>query len=130
MLSVTQSIVVIFGVLICIASIVGLVAPHWLLRKVRDAWQSRQAMVFAVIIRIFLGVTLILAAPGTRYPVAMRIIGSLGLVAALGLPVIGWARIDNLLEWFQRRPAWVTRLWTLFGVTAGGFIAIAGATHQ
>ena len=128
MLSVAQPIAVIFGVFICIASTVGVVAPHWLIRVVRDAWQTRQAMTMAVLARVFLGLVLILAAPGTRYPGALRIIGSLGLVAAVGLPVIGWARIDNLLEWFQRRPVWLVRLWTLFGVAVGGFIVIAAAT--
>ena len=130
MLSMMQPIVVIFGVLICMASTAGFIAPEWLLRNVRHAWQNRQAMTLAVLTRVFLGLALILTAPGTLYPGALRVIGSLGLVAAIGLPVIGWTRIDNLLAWFQRRPAWLMRLWTLFGVVAGGFIAMAAATHQ
>ena len=130
MLSMMQTIVVIFGVLICIASTAGFIAPGWLIDKVRHAWQTRQAMTLAVLTRVFLGFALILVAPETLYPGALRLIGSLGLVAAVGLLVIGWARIDNLLAWFQRRPAWLMRLWTLFGVLAGGFIAMAAATHQ
>ena len=68
---------------------------------------------------------MILAAPYTQFPTVIRILGVLGLVAAVGLPLIGWDRIDRLMAWFQQRPVNLLRTWLLLGVLVGGFLIYA-----
>jgi len=121
----TKCVVIGFAVFITTASLIGVLNPGWLVRIVRRGWQSKLAMPLAVMARVFLGVALIYYASFTRFSTTFRLIGLLGLVAAAGLPMIGWQRIDNLMGWFQLRPTWLLRLWTLFGMFVGGFILYA-----
>ncbi len=124
-MTVALYILVAFGVLLASASLTGVLFPMWLVNKVKQAWQTKGAMCLAVAVRIVLGVLLIACAPQTLYPTVLRVIGTLGLVAAIGLPLIGWQNIDNLMGWFQSCPPMLIRAWCVFGMIAGAFLAYA-----
>jgi hypothetical protein len=115
----------VFGLLISTVSLLGVLFPMWLVGGVKQAWQKKGAMFLAVIVRIALGSTLIAAAPQTGFPAVVRIIGVLGLIAAVVLPIVGWQRIDDLMAWFQGRPPVLIRVWCTFGVLAGAFVVVA-----
>lgn len=116
-----------FGGLIVVVCVAGLMFPGWLIDSVRRVWQRKGAMVLAVAFRVVLGTLLIVGAPQTRFPTAFRIIGALGLVAAVGLPILGWQRVDNILKWAQGLPQTLQRTWLLLGVGVGSFL-IYGVT--
>ncbi len=79
-------------------------------------------MYVAVLARVLLGVSLILAAPDSKFPMTFEILGWLTLVAAVVLPFVGRDRISALIAWFERCSNSLIRLWMLFGVVFGGFI--------
>ena len=76
----------------------------------------------AIIVRIIMGSALIYFAPYSKFPIAFRIFGTLGLVAAVGLVVMGWQRIDNIMQWIDKWPMWITRAWLLFGLSLGALL--------
>jgi len=60
--------VVLFGVVITLLGILGVVEPRRLTALLTATWQSRSGLYLAVAVRLGLGVALIAAAPGSRWP--------------------------------------------------------------
>ncbi len=119
--------VMVIGVLVCAASAWGIVAPSNLMAVVRDVMQQSWAMSVAVGVRVLLGVALIFAAPGSKYPQTLEVLGWIAIVAAGALIVVGRERIVRLLTWAQRLPFVVVRAWMLFGIAFGAFLVWATA---
>ena len=111
-----------FCTLIFTASLLGLVFPSQFWEQLRSLWQMRFAMPLAVAARLVLGTMLIVFAPESRYPPLFRILGVLGLVAAVGLLVAGWQRIDAVMGWLATRPTYMMRASLVAGVLLGAVL--------
>ena len=120
--SVAQYTLLVFGGLLCFGSAMGLISPNWLRATVRSAWAAPKAMPMAIGVRLLLGSALIYYAPNTEFPTLLRVFGVFGLCAAVGLPLLGWQRVDNILQWIDSWPAWVLRVCLLLGAAAGIFL--------
>ncbi len=120
--SVLQGIILLLGVVICVLSAFGVCAPVKLTDWVRSAWLKKPTFLFAVIVRLAMGPVLIFAAPGSKFPLFFELLGWLFIVAAIVILVSGRDRTGRLLDWFERFPTWVIRLWCLLGVLFGGFL--------
>lgn len=125
MFAFAQTIVALFGVVIVLMSLWGLAFPQRLLRAVRSVMDKNWGMFFAVTVRIILGLSLLIAAPGSRFPFFVAALGWLTLLAAAALPVVGRRRLTDLLGWFQRRSNTLIRLWLVVGVLLGAFLIYA-----
>lgn len=124
-----QIVVLLMGALVALLSSWGMAFPARLMRVVRGIMDESWGMVLAVVLRIVLGVSLVLAAPTTQFPVAFKLLGCLALIAAVSIPVMGRERLVSVLDWFYRLPTAVTRLWLMLGVLFGGFLLYgAGGT--
>jgi hypothetical protein len=110
------------GALVCLGCIVGIVSPAALLGVVRSVMNKPGLVYLAIGVRLGLGVILILAAPASLFPLVFRIIGVVAIIAALGLLVMGRARITRLVEWFAGMPERSVRAWLVFGVAFGAFL--------
>jgi len=85
---------------------IGVVAPAELVSIAR-LFESRSGLYIAAAIRILLGAVLVLAASGTRAPLAVRIIGAVIFVAGLLTPAVGLDRARAILEWWVAQgPVW------------------------
>ena len=122
MLATTQIIVVLFGILIVLLSLWGISSPERLLRMVRRILDKSWGMHLAVVARIILGVSLLIAAPASKFIVLFTVLGWLTLIAAAALPIIGRERLVPLLDWFQGLSSLIIRLWLMFGVLFGVFM--------
>ena len=111
-----------FCVLVCAVGAVGFAFPTQLWRRLRSLWQQPFAMVLAVGSRLLLGTTLILFAPDSRFPLVFRLVGLLGLVAAVGLCLVGWKRIDGLMRWVGERPSPLIRTASVLGMVVGAIL--------
>lgn len=112
------TIIATFGVLIVLACGFGSANPQALIRVVKQ-FDSLPGFVFAIIVRVFLGVVAILAAPASRAPLFLMIIGGIALVAALGLLLMGRSRMSRLITWVSGFSNTMMRTWLLFGVAFG-----------
>lgn len=122
MLVASQWIVSLFGVVIVLLSAWGAAFPGPLTRMVRHAMNSGWGMPLAVAVRLVLGLSLLFAAPASKFVIAFQALGWLGLVSAIVLPVIGRRRVASLIERFQALPKPVVRAWLSIGVLFGAFI--------
>lgn len=112
------TIIAIFGVLIILMSAYGSADPSGLLRLV-ERFSNRSGLIFAIAIRLVLGVISILAAPESRSPEFLTVIGVIALVAAVVLPIMGLTRYQRLIAWVSGFNAAMLRTWLLFGLLFG-----------
>ena len=128
MLATAQIIVALFGIVLVLLSLWGMISPDRLVRMVRSVMDKSWGMPFAVGVRIIMGVALLFAAPASKFPVLFSAFGWLALIAAAALPVLGRERLVPLFDWFQKSNL-VIRLWLIFGVIFGVFMlyGISGA---
>ena len=103
---------------ICIAALgaLGVIAPDRLAAFVRS-FQTRAGLYSVGAIRIVLGIALVFAAPGSRAPGFIWVLGIVVFVAGLITPVIGVERFRRLTDWWLDRGPWFARIW--------GFVAFA-----
>ena len=108
--------------MICVLSACGVYAPIRLTTLVRSAWMKKPTFPFAVAVRLAMGLVLIFAASGSKFPVGFEVLGWLMIIAAIVILVSGRDRTSRLLDRFERFPGWAIRLWCVLGVFFGGFL--------
>jgi hypothetical protein len=113
------------GLLIFLLGAVGVARPAALIGFVERPWRSRAGLYVAVAFRAALGVLLIAAAASTRFPWLIGGLGVLALVAAVGIPLLGYARMRRSVEWWLARPAGFVRAWSLVACAFGAFLVYA-----
>ena len=118
-------IVSILGVLITVIGLAGLVRPQSLINLIQH-WQSPVRFRIAIIARAVLGVVLLAIAAECRWPTFVQIIGVISILAAVGLLVMGRARLDSLITWWLGRSDLI-RLSALLAVVFGVLLVYAGA---
>lgn len=115
-------IILVFSALVCAMSAWGIVQPGKLIKLVVNTWSKPWGLPFAVGVRLLLGAACLLAADITRAPLLYSAFGYLALAAAIAIPVLGKARIDRVILYWQDRPAAVMRAWLAVGLAFGLFL--------
>jgi len=119
----------VFGLCIAAFGIVGVLVPSALV------WLAQQFVTpgaFYVIaaVRIAFGLILISAAPASRMPKVLRVLGYviviLGLATVL-TALVGVERAREMIEWWLQRSSGVLRLTAVIVVALGAFVAYACA---
>ncbi len=103
---------------------VGMVSPMRLLGVARH-FQSPAGLCAAAALRVVLGVALVFAAPTSRAPGVVRILGIIILVAGVITPLFGVERSRRLLDWWSTRGPAFMRVWAGFALVFGLLLAYA-----
>lgn len=109
------------GVVIAGVGVVGVLAPSLLLDLGRSLLSSNGLYAVAAI-RVAFGVLLLLVAPLSRMPRALRVIGAVIILNGLVTPFFGVERSEALLNWFSSRGAAFVRVMALFAIAFGAFV--------
>jgi hypothetical protein len=117
-----ELIIVVVGILVCAYSGWGIFAPQRLVRTVSAVMAKDWGIHAAVAVRLLLGSALIIAAPGSRFPLIFQILGWIAIAAAVVLALMGRDRLSRFVSWFERISPLMTRVWLLFGLAFGGFL--------
>ena len=114
----------VLGVAILLISVLVAVSPEPLLSA--EDMESRGTLYSAAAFRLVMGLVLILAAPPSRCPTGLRIIGALAILGGLVLPFLPTDVWAGLVRW------WTVEHLTLYrtvgstvGMLLGAFIAYA-----
>ena len=100
--------VALLGRLVAGIGFLGIAQPTRLIGWVHSFWQKDRLWV-AVIMRFALGAVLIYAAPECRFPQAVRVLGVITVLAAVGIAVVGSERMDGFIRWWTERPLSIVR---------------------
>ena len=88
------------GLLIATEGIVGLVVPSMFLRIVAF-FQTPPVIYFAAAIRVVFGIILVRAAPVSRAPIVLLVIGIIVAISALLTPVVGTWGTRLVFNWWS-----------------------------
>ncbi len=113
--------ITLFGVLICLAGLAILIFPVQF-RNAMNKWTGQPRFLFAVIIRVLFGALLLSEAANLKFPLAMKIIGAISILAAVVLLLIGQERMDRFIDWWMRMTDNVLRFWSIFAFAFGAFL--------
>jgi hypothetical protein len=105
--------VALFGLFVAALGAAGILSPARLLALVTRA-QSQLGLNLIAGLRLLAGVALLFAAPSSRAPLYLQILGVLSLVSGAVTPFFGVRRFEAILAWWRRRPPWAVRLWSAF----------------
>ena len=113
----------VIGLLIVAQGLVGLAAPEFFLKLIQ-AIQTPPLIYAAAAARVVIGAVLVLAAPASRAPLALRILGVLILIGGVLTPFVGVRLADVILGWWSQGPN-VVRAWAAGALVLGVFIVYA-----
>lgn len=109
------------GVFIVLVGAWGVLAPGRLTDLVLR-FSSKAGLWTAAAIRLLLGFALWFAAPASRAPLLLQILGVVAIAAAVALPLLGIDRFKSLLGWWEGLASTHQRLWSLVAVAVGAAI--------
>ena len=72
--------------------------------------------------RIAIGLVFVFAAPASRAPRTLRVLGFIVIIAGLSTPWFGVARARAVVDWLASVGPWSLRLAAVVGMAIGGFI--------
>lgn len=105
----------------------GIISPATLLTFL-SRWQTRSGLWAGAALRLIFGLALWFAAPLSRFPTTLQVVGVIFVVAGIAMPLIGVARFTSMVAWWLNKPPFFTRVWAVATLALGVFFvwAVAG----
>ena len=116
--------VIAFGVLLIGFGVWGIIAPATLLAFF-TRWQTREGLWVGAAIRLIFGLALWFAAPLSRFPATLQVVGVIFVVGGMALPFIGLDRFKSMVAWWLKKPPSFTRIWAVATLGLGVFFVWA-----
>jgi hypothetical protein len=110
------------GFVVAAIGVLGVAAPSVLLEFGRSL-QSAGALYVVAAMRVGFGIILVWAAPNSRTPRILRILGIFIVIAGLVTPFLGVERSRAIFDWWSTGGSFFTRAWPMAAVGFGLFIA-------
>jgi hypothetical protein len=104
--------------------ILGLIAPSRAVDIARS-FATPAGLYFATAVRVLMGFALFLAAPASRTPELLRILGVLVVVAGITVPILGLERIVRLQDWWSSKGPALVRAQAAFALVLGLLLSYA-----
>ena len=118
-------IVMLFGAATIAAGIIIVINPESVFGFMRRKLNSLGLHIFAVVVRIIIGVALIICAAESKYPTAIIILGWISIVAASVLGIMGRANFKRLMLWALSVVPSFGRIGGLLAILFGSFLLYA-----
>ena len=112
------------GLFVAALGVLGIAAPEGFLRTAAY-FQTPPGIYLAAVIRVVIGVVLFGAAPESRAPKTLRVLGAIITLAGLLTPLIGLWGGRAILDWWAAQGPRLLRVWGLVAVALGVFIVSA-----
>ncbi len=113
-----------FSLLIVALGALGLVSPSRPIRLVRY-FQTPAGLYFAAAVRLVMGMALFFAAPASRAPEVLRILGVVIIIAGVVTPFFGLERFGRLVDWWSAKGPALVRAQAAFALALGLLLAFA-----
>jgi hypothetical protein len=117
-------IALVFTLSVAALGALGVVSPALLINYVRY-FQTPSGLYLAAALRVVMGLALLFAAPASRAPEVLRILGVFIIAAGLLIPFIGLERFRRFVDWWSARGSTFVRAWAAFALGFGLLLAYA-----
>jgi hypothetical protein len=118
--------VLVLGLVVAALGVLGIVAPTRLL-GIAQRFATPTGLYAATAIRLFVGAAILLAAPSSRAPGALRLLGIAIVAAGLATPLIGLERSRAFVRWWSARGPMLQRAWGALALVFGLSLCLAVA---
>lgn len=112
------------GVLLIGITLYLLVRPQALIALIDQVLTTRWLFLVALV-RLLLGAALIASASAVGFSGVIAAIGWLGALSGMVLVAVPPPVWERFSEWLKRLPIALLRIWTLMGLSLGGFLIFA-----
>ena len=102
---------------------VGVAYPEVYVGVIRDLLEPPTGLYVAAGSRLVLGLALFFAAPRSRAPRTLRVLGAISFGAGLVMPVVGLEGLRNQVEWFSALDPRFLRTHAVFTVSGSALLA-------
>ena len=109
------------GAVVILVSAISFAVPDLKLSLERSAMTPTGLFAIAVL-RIAIGLVFVFAAPASREPRTLRVLGLIVITAGLATPWFGVARARAVLDWLASAGPLLMRLDAVVGMALGGFL--------
>lgn len=113
-----------FSVFVAALGLLGLASPSLILRF-SEPFQTPAGLYLAAALRLIMGAALFFAAPESRAPEALRVLGVIIIVAGVITLLFGPERFHRLLDWWSARGSGFKRAWAAVALALGLFLMYA-----
>jgi hypothetical protein len=120
-------IALVFSLSVAALGALGVVSPARLINFVRY-FQTPSGLYLAAALRVVMGLALFFAAPASRAPEALRILGVFIIAAGVLIPFIGLERFRRFFDWWSALGSTILRAWAAFALGFGLLLSYALAT--
>lgn len=117
------------ALLILLIGLTGVVAPEFLL-SISQQFVSAKGIYLAAALRIGMGIVLVLAAPKSRAPLLLRVLGGIVFLAGVASIWIGAERAQLILDWAVAQGSGFIRVWAILPLVLGAVVTYALARSK
>ena len=117
------------GLFVVSITMLGIAAPAIFLDAARF-FQVTLVIYLAAVVRVVIGVVFIRAAPASRFPKVLRVLGVLIVIAGLITPFVGVQLAQLILEWWSAGGPALVRACAAVGLALGILIVYAFAPNR
>ena len=111
----------VIGALVILAGAISFTAPD--LRLALEGWVTTPAGLYEITaLGVAIGLVFVFAAPASRAPRTLRVLGLIAIIAGLMTPWFGVARSRAVLNWFVNAGPLLMRLDASAGMAIGSFL--------
>lgn len=107
----------VFCIIICAIAVACIAAPSWIVNVMLR--HSARMLYPAAGFRIVFGAALVLAAPESRAPDFIYVLGIVVIVAGIILLFVGHERFQKMIDWLTARRSTFVRFWGILGLLLG-----------
>ena len=119
-------VVLALSVLVAVVGAVGIVVPASLL-AIAGLFVTPVGIYAAAAFRLVLGTAVVVAAPASRTPTTLRVLGAVIIVGGLVTPSIGVERARMFVAWWATQGSAFLRVWVVIALAFGWFFAYVTA---
>ena len=117
-------VVTFLGGLVVLMGLWGLISPVHLIQSF-SGMPLRSRFHTAVLFRFVFGMLLVLVAPQCRFPVVVRVIGFIAMIAAVVVLAMGFKKFESFIRWWLSHPPSFTRSWSGVAIAFGALLIYA-----
>ncbi|MDF2697697.1 MAG: hypothetical protein K0S65_6080 [Labilithrix sp.] len=119
----------VIGFVVAAVGLIGLIAPQTYV-QLGWFWAEPPGLYVIAAIQLVVGLLLLRAAPSSRSPVGLGVLGAFALVEAVLMPLLGHGRTRAIAEWWGAQSTSFLRLWALLELALGVLIVCAVAPSR
>lgn len=123
-------IIKLLGILILLIGVSLLIKPEIIFGWIEANLENRSLYIFAIVFRLAFGILLIIAAKKSNYPVVIKVIGFIAVIAAIVLIAIGQKSFQEFATSVIPDIRPYTAVVGLAAMVIGGFIVYAFSNYK